>query len=123
MGLIDSFLGGVELRDVVDADECAVSSCGAQEGVQVIELQPLDPIDHAKTLVPMCEHHRKWANERNQLATDVANQLREARQEIGQTEIDRIQRLQSPPDGEIDGGLNLSMMDDIAADLLGGDHA
>jgi hypothetical protein len=86
---------------------CSVIGCEETE-IELIELLPLDPIDHEETLVYLCDGHQAWADERNTLAETVADELREKRKEVGQEHFDEIQRLTIP-------------QDDVDEDVLQGD--
>jgi len=80
---------------------CGVEGCRSKENVDLTELKPLDPIDHDSTFVALCEHHQLWADKRNRFAEDMADELREARKEIGQEHIAMIQDLAMPQDGKL----------------------
>lgn len=81
-------------------DTCQVRDCN-HPTEDVIELRPLDPIDHESTLLPACEHHLEWGQERNQLAEEVGEELREYRKELGQERKAEIARLASPQEGDL----------------------
>jgi hypothetical protein len=91
----------------VKPKKCSVIGCEERE-IELIELLPLDPIDHDETLVYLCDGHQEWADERNALAEAVADELREKRKEVGQEHFEEIQRLTIP-------------QDDIDEDVLQGD--
>jgi len=91
----------------VTPKKCSVIGCEERE-IELIELLPLDPIDHDETPVYLCESHQQWADERNALAETVADELREKRKEVGQEHFDKIQRLTIP-------------QDDVDEDVLQGD--
>ena len=76
-------------------DTCGVEGCEAGDS-DVVELQPLDPIDHSSTLIQLCPGHREWADARNQLAEIVTDELREERNRIGQEYLDELQELADP---------------------------
>lgn len=79
---------------------CAVNGCSGGN-VAVTELQPLDPIDHSSTLLQLCPTHTAWAEERNELASEVKAELVEKRQEIGKRRFAEIQELSMPQDGDL----------------------
>lgn len=80
---------------------CEVEGCDSTDDVEIVDVLPLDPIDHSATVLGLCSDHQEWAARRNELAEDVADELREARKEIGQEHISEIQRLASPMDGNL----------------------
>lgn len=79
---------------------CAVEGCNGGN-VEVVELAPLDPIDHSSTLLQLCPRHTAWAEERNELANGVKEELVEKRQEIGKRRFSEIQELAMPQDGRL----------------------
>lgn len=78
---------------------CGVKDCPNGDA-ELVELKPFDPIDHEATYVALCPTHTVWADKRNEFAEEMADELREARKEIGQANIGRIQEL-SMPQGEL----------------------
>lgn len=76
-------------------DDCMVEGCEA-DNAEVIELLALDPIDHDNQHLALCDDHIGWAKERNELARDVYDELRQARAEIGHSHRERIQELSQP---------------------------
>jgi len=82
-------------RHQAKAVDCSVKGCG-EKADQIDELLPFDPVDHDETVVALCKTHQQWADERNALAQEVAEKLREYRRELGQECIDEIQRLAVP---------------------------
>lgn len=77
-------------RDVCDVRGCSIGD------TEVWTLLPLDPIDHEETIVKLCPEHGLWADERNQLASEVADELRAKRREIGDERFGEIQDLAVP---------------------------
>lgn len=76
-------------------DTCGVRWCKRGDA-ELVELLPLDPIDHDSTLIQLCTEHQEWADQRNDLAAEVADELREKRREIGDRKFDEIQELAVP---------------------------
>lgn len=104
-----------EARDAAGelGDDCAIDGCpGGRD--EVVRLIAFDPIDHGDSFVPLCEFHVEWAEERNALAREMQDELREARREVGQAHAERIREVRDPPDGELDEAVSLSVADDIA---------
>jgi hypothetical protein len=112
MSLLDQFTSdentGLDLRESAKKvaaemghapDVCNVKGCDG-EVVDTVDVLPLDPIDHDSTLLALCERHCEWADERNDLAREITDILRQARKEVGQEYISEIQRL-SDPRGEM----------------------
>lgn len=79
---------------------CAVRGCH-ESRADLTTLAPLDPIGHEESVYPLCERHQHWADERNKLATEVYEELVEARKEIGQERIAEIQSLAMPQDADL----------------------
>lgn len=90
----------IQARLGLHPKNCAVVGC--QTGnVEVIDVKPLDPIDHDSTLLQLCPRHSVWAEKRNDLAEEVYEALVEKRKEIGQDRIGEIQDLALPQDGRL----------------------
>jgi hypothetical protein len=51
--------------------------------------------------VALCPDHQEWASERNEFAKQMKAELVEARKEIGQEHIGRIQELSMPQSGKL----------------------
>lgn len=120
MSLIEKFIGRAAPSD----DGCAVDTCDATADIDIVDLKPIDPIDHDETYVPLCATHREWAERRNAFADEIAERLRDARREIGMDERDRVQELRNPPDGEIADGMSMSTVAqarDLMGDMLRGE--
>lgn len=88
------------LKAQLEGDECGVKGC-SRGNAELVVLQPLDPIDHRSTPVNLCPKHTVWAQERNEFAEEMHDELREARKEIGKEHSDRIAELATPQDGEL----------------------
>jgi hypothetical protein len=114
MSLLDNLLGS---SVTPDTDECAVSPCEWGANIEVVELKPFDPIDHNAVYVPLCDHHQAWADERNEFAESLADELRSYRAELGHKRIDRVNELQEPPKGELNRGMALDTMEQ-ATDMM-----
>jgi len=84
------------VRKFANTSTCGVKGCDKTNGVEITELKRFDPIDHDPTFVPLCLDHQLWAARRNDFAEEMADELREARKEIGQEHIERIQELSVP---------------------------
>lgn len=110
-----------ELGDGLVPDEfgqrCAVDSCD-REPVDIVEIVAFDPIDHDDSYVYLCDGHLGWAEERNALARELVDQLREARREIGQEHAENIAAIRNPADGEIAEAASLGVADDIGQLLI-----
>jgi len=83
-------------KKLAKTDSCGVKGCSHTESIELVELKPFDPVDHDSKFVALCPEHQLWADERNDFAEDMADELREARKEIGQEHIGRIQELAMP---------------------------
>lgn len=121
--MIDKLLDIVTDRalDGAEMDECAVSTCG-DDDVEIVVLEPLDPIDHDVTYVPLCDEHTEWAKERNELAEAVTKELREARARVGEKYEDDVRRVNLPPDGELDEAVEIDIASEArkrVEDVLG----
>lgn len=88
-------------KKLARTDECGVKGCNDTRDIELVELQPLDPIDHDSTFVALCMDHQLWARQRNEFAEDMAESLREKRKALGQTHIDKIRELAQPQDGKL----------------------
>jgi len=84
------------VRTFANTSTCGVKGCEKSHEVQIIELKRFDPIDHDSTFAPLCGEHQAWADQRNKFAERMADELREARKEIGQEHIEQIQALAVP---------------------------
>jgi len=92
-------------------DYCGVVGCD-NGNAEVVELQPFDPIDHDSTLIQLCPEHQVWADERNEFAELIADELRERRRELGSVHFEKVQDLVVPQgrmaedvlDGSVEGG-------------------
>lgn len=102
-------------QKVAKTDTCGVKGCESTENVTLVTLKPFDPIDHDEKFVALCAHHQFWADERNDFAEQMADELRAKRKEIGQENIETIQELAMPQEtaredllmGEVEGGVEL----------------
>lgn len=74
---------------------CGVRGC-QNRNAEIVEILPLDPIDHESTLIQLCSEHEAWADDRNELAAEVADELREKRREIGDRRFSEVQELAVP---------------------------
>lgn len=83
-------------QKVAKTDSCGVKGCSHTESIELVELKPFDPVDHNSKFAALCPNHQIWADERNEFAEEMADKLREARKEIGQEHIGRIQELAMP---------------------------
>lgn len=81
-------------------NRCDVVGCGG-DNIEVVRIKPLDPIDHDETLLALCEHHQEWAQERNELASRVHDELEAKRRELGDDYFEEVQRLAMPQDGRL----------------------
>jgi hypothetical protein len=97
---VSDWLGSLLFKAGIRRPDCVVHGCDKTE-TELVELSPLDPIDHHARTLPLCEQHQAWASERNKLAAEVKAELVEARKEIGQRRIDEVQRLAVPQDGDL----------------------
>lgn len=96
-----------------DHDTCGVKAC-ENERKEVVELKPFDPIDHGKTIVPLCEEeHLSWARERNELAEEIHQEFREYRKEIGEYFAEEVNRLETPPGGELDDAASIDQIKQV----------
>jgi len=105
-------------QDVLTSDmgksheKCGVMDC-EQEHTEVVELKPFDPIDHSPTIVPLCDEHLPWAREHNNLAEEVHEEFRDCRKEIGQRYAADVNRLKTPPNGELDDAVSVDKVAQI----------
>lgn len=97
MDLIEDVKGELIQRGM--RDECMVKECD-RENAEAVEILALDPIDHEDQYMALCDGHMVWANDRNELAKTVREELRERRKELGEVHYDRIQEL-ARPDREV----------------------
>lgn len=81
-------------------DQCEVVDC-ARTNPELVTLAPLDPTDHHETVVYLCPSHVEWAEERNDLAETVTDELRQERKRIGQEHYDAVRDLAEPDDGQL----------------------
>ena len=75
--------------------ECEIKNCDASVE-DLVMIKAFDPIDHDDKAAFLCEEHLQWAEERNQFAEEMYEQLREARREIGMDNLERIQEWAIP---------------------------
>lgn len=101
----------LDKQDDVDHSMCGVEGC-EKEREKLVELKPFDPIDHGKTIVPLCEEHIQWAEERNELAEEIHQKFREYRKEIGEEYTLEVGQLQTPPDGLLDDAVQLNQVEE-----------
>lgn len=106
---IRTMLGGKAFKK---HDTCGVGGC-EQDRDDVVELKPFDPIDHGKTIVPLCEDHLPWARERNAIAEEIHQEFREYRKEIGERYSADVNRLQTPPGGELDDAASINQIEQV----------
>lgn len=88
-------------KRLANTKSCGVEGCESTAGVDLVEIKPFDPIDHDSTFVALCSYHQQWGDRRNDFAEQMADELREARKEIGQEHIETIQELSMPQDGDL----------------------
>ena len=93
----------------VDHSTCGVSGC-EHDVAEVAELKPFDPIDHGKTIVPLCNDHLPWAREHNAVAEEIHEEFREYRKEIGEKYSADVNRLSTPPNGELDDAVQVDQV-------------
>lgn len=85
---MDKLLEGIKETMAESVNVC--TGCGAESGVESVELIPLDPIDHSKQHLPLCPQCREWAESHNEIAVEIGEQLRAQRAEIGGRYSDRL---------------------------------
>lgn len=100
-------------------EECHVKGCHERD-IEPVTIKRFDPIDHDDKETKLCAEHQAWAAERNALAEEIYEDLREARKDVGDRYTARLVRL-TVPQGEVrEDVLDGSIKNDATAkDVLG----
>lgn len=95
--MIEEMLDGVKAGMADSVDTC--KGCGSEESVEGVEVLPLDPIDHSVNYIPLCGDCREWAEERNDVAAEIGEKLRDSRAQLAEEYAGELESLPERPDG------------------------
>lgn len=90
------------LRALLRKRDCGLQGC-SEPRAELIELQPVDPIEGSPTLVNLCPTHYQWGIDRNEFVEQLHDELRDAQDAIEERYAEQLQEIASPEDGRLAG--------------------